>query len=107
MIWVWTGFIALVLLMLALDLGVFHRKARVVTVKDALAWSAVWIAMGLSFAVFVYFAYDGRWFGLGTTADVVDGRVNDGATPAGCTNSASICGRRAFVCSRDTGSVWW
>jgi len=79
MIWIWIAFIAFVLLMLALDLGVFHRKAHVVSVKEALAWSAVWLAMGLAFAVFVYFAYDGQWFGLGTVADAVDGLTNDGA----------------------------
>jgi hypothetical protein len=66
--------------MLALDLGVFHRKAHVVSVKEALAWSAVWLAMGLSFAVFVYFAYDGQWFGVGTMVDAVDGLTNGGAT---------------------------
>ena len=77
---IWIAFIAFVLLMLALDLGVFHRKAHVVSVKEALAWSGVWLAMGLAFAVFVYFAYDGQWFGLGTVADAVDGLVNDGAT---------------------------
>ena len=57
MIWIWTAFIAFVLMMLALDLGIFHRKAHIVSVKEALAWSAVWLAMGLTFAVFVYFAY--------------------------------------------------
>jgi tellurite resistance protein TerC len=80
MIWVWLGFIAFVLLMLALDLGVFHRKAHVVTVKEAIAWSAVWLAMGLAFAVFVYFTYEGQWFGLGAAADPVDGLPNDGST---------------------------
>jgi tellurite resistance protein TerC len=80
MIWAWIAFIAFVLLMLALDLGVFHRRARVVSVKEALGWSGVWIAMGLAFAVFVYFAYEGKWFGLGTTVDAVDGLLNDGAT---------------------------
>jgi tellurite resistance protein TerC len=80
MIWLWIAFIAFVLLMLALDLGVFHRKAHVVSVREGLAWSAVWLAMGLAFAVFVYFAYDGHWFGLGTVADAVDGLANDGAT---------------------------
>jgi tellurite resistance protein TerC len=79
MIWLWLAFIAFVLLMLALDLGVFHRTAHVVSVREALAWSAVWIAMGLTFSVFVYFAYDGSWFGLGTVPDSVDGLVNDGA----------------------------
>jgi tellurite resistance protein TerC len=80
MIWVWIAFIAFVLLMLALDLGVFHRKAHVVSVKEALVWSAVWLSMGLSFAVLVYFAYDGQWFGLGTMVDAVDGLKNSGAT---------------------------
>ena len=79
---IWIAFIAFVLLMLALDLGVFHRKAHVVSVKEALAWSAVWVAMGLAFAVFVYLAYDGQWFGLGTVADAVDGLANDGSTAA-------------------------
>ena len=36
MFWIWLGFILFVLLMLALDLGVFHRHAHVVTVKEAL-----------------------------------------------------------------------
>jgi tellurite resistance protein TerC len=78
--WIWTAFIAFVLLMLALDLGVFHRKAHVVSVKEALAWSGVWLAMGLSFSVFVYFAYNGKWFGLGSVVDAVDGLTNSGAT---------------------------
>lgn len=82
MITAWIGFVAFVLLMLALDLGVFHRKAHVVSVKEALAWSAVWLAMGLSFAVFVYFAYEAKWFGLGTVADAVDGLTNGGTRAA-------------------------
>ena len=83
MIWMWTGFIGFVLLMLALDLGVFHRKAHVVTVREAVVWSAVWIALGLAFALFVYFAYEGQWFGLGAVADAVDGLPNDGSSATG------------------------
>jgi tellurite resistance protein TerC len=79
MIVIWLAFIAFVLLMLALDLGVFHRKAHAVSVREAMGWSAVWISLGLSFAVFVYFAYEGHWFGLGALADPVDGLVNGGA----------------------------
>ena len=82
MIWVWIGFIAFVLLMLALDLGVFHRTARVVTVREAIGWSAVWIALGTAFAAFVYFAYDARWLGLGTAIDPVDGLFNSGSMAA-------------------------
>src|SRR5688500_4504913 len=69
MIWMWIGFIAFVLGMLALDLGVFNRKAHVIGVKEALKWSAFWIALGLSFSVFVYFAYQNHWLGIGLAAD--------------------------------------
>jgi len=82
MVWLWGGFVALVLALLALDLGVFHRQAHVVSFREALGWSAVWITMGLAFAVFVGFAYDGRWFGLGIVPDPVDGAPLDGPTAA-------------------------
>jgi tellurite resistance protein TerC len=49
----WGGFLAFVGLMLALDLGVFSRKAHVVSVKEAAIWSAVWIALSLAFNLFV------------------------------------------------------
>ena len=65
MIWIWIGFLALILLFLALDLGVFHRKAHVVSVREALTWSVVWAALGLSFGAFVYFGYERHWMGLG------------------------------------------
>ena len=45
----YAGFTALVLALLALDLGVFHRTAHVVTVREALAWSVVWVALALCF----------------------------------------------------------
>lgn len=80
MIWLWIGFIAFVLLMLALDLGVFHRHAHVISIKEAIIWTIVWATLGISFAGFVYLAYEGRWFGLGTQVDAADGLVNDGAT---------------------------
>ncbi|MFA7332038.1 MAG: TerC/Alx family metal homeostasis membrane protein [Candidatus Delongbacteria bacterium] len=80
MIWIWLGFIAFVLAMLALDLGVFHRKAHEVSVREALGWTAVWVALGLLFTVFVYFGYEQHWLGLGLVPDAVDGVVNDGST---------------------------
>jgi len=51
----WIGFNIFVLAMLALDLGVFHRKAHEVKIKEALLWSAVWIALALAFNAGVYF----------------------------------------------------
>ena len=51
----WIGFNVFVLLMLVLDLGVFHRKATVITVKEALTWTAVWIFLAFLFNVFVFY----------------------------------------------------
>ena len=77
----YAGFVALVLLLLALDLGVFHRKAHVVKMKEALGWSVFWVALGLAFAVFVFFGYDNHWLGLGRTPDMMTAapRTADGA----------------------------
>ncbi len=69
MFWIWSGFILFVLILLALDLGVFNRKAHVVSVKEALGWSALWISLGLLFSVFVYFGYENHWLGLGRAPD--------------------------------------
>jgi len=48
--WHWAGFIACVLIFLALDLGVFHRKAHTVKFKEALAWTTVWFVIAMAFA---------------------------------------------------------
>jgi tellurite resistance protein TerC len=78
MLWIWLGFLSFILVLLALDLGVFHRKAHVVRVPEALGWSVIWMGMGLAFSVFVYFGYENHWMGLGAQVDAADGRVNDG-----------------------------
>jgi tellurite resistance protein TerC len=54
----WVGFIVFVLAMLALDLGVFHRKSHVVGTREALIWSGVWVGLALLFNVGVW-----QWFG--------------------------------------------
>jgi tellurite resistance protein TerC len=54
MLWVWIGFNAFVLAMLALDLGVFHRKAHTVSIKEASIWSVVWISLALMFNLLIY-----------------------------------------------------
>lgn len=55
----WIGFNVFVLALLALDLGVFHRKAHAVTVKEAAGWSAVWIALGLAFGAGIWW-FEGK-----------------------------------------------
>jgi tellurite resistance protein TerC len=57
-IWLWVGFNIFVLAMLALDLGVFHRKAHAVSGKEALTWSLVWISLSLVFNAIIYFFWD-------------------------------------------------
>src|ERR1700722_7608106 len=49
--WHWVGFIVCVLICLAFDLGLFHRKAHTVAFKEALAWTALWAAMALVFGL--------------------------------------------------------
>jgi tellurite resistance protein TerC len=51
----WLGFNIFVLMMLTIDLGVFHRQAHEIKLKEALIWSAVWIALALTFNVIIYF----------------------------------------------------
>lgn len=51
---IWAGFLLFVVLMLALDLGVFHRKSHEVKIREALIWSAVWISLALLFNYGIY-----------------------------------------------------
>lgn len=53
----WIAFNAFVLLMLTLDLGVFHRKSKEISIKDALIWTGVWVLLALLFNVFVYYQF--------------------------------------------------
>jgi len=53
--WLWIGFNLFVILMLALDLGVFHRKNHEVKVKEALLWTFVWITLALIFNYGIYY----------------------------------------------------
>jgi tellurite resistance protein TerC len=73
--WVWAAFIIFILFLLMLDLGIFHRKAHVITLKEALTWSGVWIGLALVFNVFVYCAYEYHWFGLNLPEHEPDGRT--------------------------------
>ncbi|MGE5681749.1 MAG: TerC family protein [Bacillota bacterium] len=54
----WILFILFVLVMLALDLGIFNRKSHVISIREALIWSGVWIALALAFNTGIYY-----WFG--------------------------------------------
>lgn len=76
--WPWLIFVGFVFAMLAIDLGVFHRKSHEVGFRESLMWSAVWITMGLAFSGLVYVGYEKHWFGLGSAIDAVDRMQNNG-----------------------------
>ena len=79
--WAYVGFIGLVVLFLALDLGVFHREAHEVSMKEAATWSVVWLTCGIAFAGFVYKAYDAHWLGLGLDTPRYNTHELAGTTP--------------------------
>ena len=54
-LWLWGGFTLFVLAMLALDLGVFNRKAHVVSFKEALTWTGVWVTLAMIFNAGVWY----------------------------------------------------
>ena len=53
----WAGFLLFVVMMLALDLGVFHRTSHTVTAREALAWTVVWVSCALGFSGLVYYGF--------------------------------------------------
>jgi tellurite resistance protein TerC len=67
-LWAWGLFLLFVLLMLALDLGVFHRKDHAVGFRESLTWSAVWLAIALLFNVLIYF-----WLGRQSGVEFLTG----------------------------------
>jgi tellurite resistance protein TerC len=64
----WLGFVVFVLAMLAVDLGVFHRKAHTVGMKEAVIWSLVWVALAALFNLGVY-----AWFGADRALEFTTG----------------------------------
>lgn len=63
--WLWIGFILLILGLLALDLGVMHRRPHVIGTREALLWTTFWIVLALLFNVAVYYIYEHHWLGIG------------------------------------------
>jgi TerC family integral membrane protein len=64
----WGGFVVFVVAMLALDIGVFHRKPHVVGMREALTWTGVWIALALVFNAAVWY-----WFGASAALEFFTG----------------------------------
>ncbi len=82
MMWAWLGFLLFIAVVLALDLGVFNRKAHAPTLREAMVFTAGTVVMAVLFSVLVHYAYGAHWLGLGTAVDAVDGHQNDGKLAA-------------------------
>ncbi len=61
----YAAFVALIVVLVTLDLVVFHRKAHEIRLKEAVGWSIFWLSLGLVFSVVVYLAYEHHWLDLG------------------------------------------
>ena len=72
--WHWAGFVVCVLVFLALDLGVFHRKAHVVSFKEALAWTGLWFTLAMLFGLVIAPALVHDWQ-LQQTVEFITGYV--------------------------------
>jgi len=57
----WIIFIVLICFFLALDLGVFNKNPHIITTREALGWTALWVSISLLFSIVVYFAYELNW----------------------------------------------
>src|SRR5437879_10449770 len=64
----WIGFNAFILLMLALDLGVFHRRSHAISLGEATAWSVVWVVVSLAFNLGLL-----HWYGRTTALEFLTG----------------------------------
>jgi tellurite resistance protein TerC len=62
---VWIGFVALILALLALDLGVLNRGNHVIGTAEALRWTLFWIGLALAFDGLIYLMYEHHWLGIG------------------------------------------
>ena len=55
---IWGLFIAMILIFIAVDLGIFNREAHVISVKEASIWTSIWVSLALLFSIGVYFIYE-------------------------------------------------
>lgn len=88
MIFLYTGFVLFVFLMLALDLGVINRGNKEVRTRDALIFTGICVVLALLFNVLVYFIYANHWFGIG---------IETITQPDGTTIEKTLSGRDASI----------
>ncbi len=86
---IWAGFLTFIALMVALDLGVFHRKSHTISVREAMKWTLIWVSMALLFVGVVYLLYDsGLLQGTETVVKRIDGKPVKTEIPLTARNAA-------------------
>jgi len=73
---IWTLFIIMVVIFLAIDLGVFNRDAHVISVKEASYWTALWVSIALLFTICIYFIYKNELVANPTNLTPADAAFN-------------------------------
>jgi tellurite resistance protein TerC len=71
---IWIAFLLFIVTMVALDLGVFHRKDKIITIRSALIWSAFWIGLALVFNLLIYQLYENNYSWASLATEHLDGR---------------------------------
>lgn len=74
---IYAGFVAMVAALVAFDLLVLNRKAHVVSTKEALGWTSMWVSLSLLFMGAVYLMYDAHWMGMGIGVPQLDNTLKD------------------------------
>lgn len=72
---IWGGFLLFIGLLVALDLGVFHRKSEEIKIAEALSWTLIWVCVALIFNLFIYLLYGQNWLGW---ADIATEHLSGG-----------------------------
>jgi tellurite resistance protein TerC len=94
---IWIAFLVFVVTMVALDLGIFHHKDKVITIRSALGWSAVWIAMALMFNVVIFLLYENNYEWASLATEQLTGRQAAGQFLMGYVLEKSLSLDNIFV----------
>ncbi len=78
MLFPWIIFIVFIILLLFLDLGVFHRQDKVIEAKEAILWTLFWVFLAFLFNIYIFYSYSHNWLGIGLS----DASVNSGKEAA-------------------------
>jgi tellurite resistance protein TerC len=62
---IWVGFLAFIVVLLAVDLGLLNRKAHVIPFKEAMRWTILWVTVSLLFTIPLYYLYKTNYMGFG------------------------------------------